>query len=46
MELTKTSKDIQGGIEICNLYWKGLGSIDEEEEVICGLRQMWTKYRI
>jgi len=40
MELIKISKDIQGGIKICGLYWKRLESIDEEEEIIYGLGQM------
>jgi len=46
MELIKTSKNIQGKIEICDLYWKRLESVDEREKVICGLGQVWTKHRI
>jgi len=29
IELTKTSKDIQDRMEICNPHWKRLGSVDE-----------------
>jgi len=35
-----TSEDIQGRIKRSNLYWKRLGSVDEEESIICRLGQI------
>jgi len=29
IELTKTSKNIQDGMEMCDPHWKRLGSVDE-----------------
>jgi len=43
MELTRASKDIQGGIEICDLHQKRLGRVDK---VICGLGQMWLEWDV
>ena len=46
MELIKTSEDIQGGMERCDLYWKKLGSADEGKEVIYRLGQIQLEDRI
>ena len=40
MELTKTSKDIWDEMKRCDLYWKSMESMDEDEEIICRLGQM------
>jgi len=46
MELTRASKDIQGGMEICDLYQKRLGRVDKKEKVICGLEQIWLEWDV
>jgi len=37
MELTKPSENIQDEIKRYDLHWKRIGSIDKDEEIICGL---------
>jgi len=38
MELTKSSKAIQDEIERYYLHWKRIESVNEDKEIICGLR--------
>jgi len=38
-----SSKDIQGRMKRCNLYWKKLESADKEKDIIYRLEQMWLE---